>query len=408
MEMKKKNTSRYTVPQHWIRYDKAAILDLLIAAKTEAGILRQMPYLPQWIEEVHEEQLRLEAAGTSRIEGAEFSEGEQAEALMPDAPGHLTYSQRQLRAADATYRWLRLQPADRPVNAEFILEIHRRIVTGCDDDRCEPGALRPAAWNVTFGTPRCRGVEGGDDCRAAFAAFCRAIAGAFRQHDGILQAIATHYHIGAMHPFGDGNGRTARAVEAFMMRRASVNDLVMVSLSNYYYDHKDAYLAALDKSRQRGHDLTPFLMFALPAVAERCRAVAAEIVVNHQRTLFREFARSLFGQLRSPRRRVIAERQLQILEVLLTGGPMELRDLLNRTAVHYNALKFLERAQMRDVVGLFILDAIAIEDGQFQVNLAWPQQVSESELLERYESMPVAVSARHPAMAKLSRLLGRR
>ena len=38
--MKKKNTSRYTVPQHWIGYDKAAILDLLIAAKTEAGILR--------------------------------------------------------------------------------------------------------------------------------------------------------------------------------------------------------------------------------------------------------------------------------------------------------------------------------------------------------------------------------
>ena len=408
MEMTKKNTSRYTVPQHWIRYDKAAILDLLIAAKTEAGILRQMPYLPQWIEEVHEEQLRLEAAGTSRIEGAEFSEREQAEALMPDAPGHLTYSQRQLRAADATYRWLRLQPADRPVNAEFILEIHRRIVTGCDDDRCEPGALRPAAWNVTFGTPRCRGVEGGDDCRAAFAALCRAIAGAFRQHDGIIQAMATHYHIGAMHPFGDGNGRTARAVEAFMMRRASVNDLVMVSLSNYYDDHKDAYLMALDESRQRGHDLTPFLMFALPAVAERCRAVAAKIVVNHQRTLFREFARSLFGQLRSPRRRVIAERQLQILEVLLTGGPMELRDLLHRTAVHYNALKFLERAQMRDVVGLFILDAIAIEDGRFQVNLAWPQQVSESELLERYESMPVAVSARHPAMAKLSRLLGRR
>ena len=406
--MTKKNTSRYIVPQHWIRYDKAAILDLLIAAKTEAGILRQMPYLPQWIEEVHEEQLRLEAAGTSRIEGAEFSEREQVEALMPDAPVHLTYSQRQLRAADATYRWLRLQPADRPVNAEFILEIHRRIVTGCDDDRCEPGALRPAAWNVTFGTPRCRGVEGGDDCRAAFDALCRAIAGAFRQHDGIIQAMATHYHIGAMHPFGDGNGRTARAVEAFMMRRASVNDLVMVSLSNYYYDHKDAYLAALDESRQRGHDLTPFLMFALPAVAERCRAVAAEIVVNHQRTLFREFARSLFGQLRSPRRRVIAERQLQILEVLLTGGPMELRDLLHRTAVHYNALKFLERAQMRDVVGLFILDAIAIEDGQFQVNLAWPQQVSESELLERYESMPVAVSARHPAMAKLSRLLGRR
>ena len=408
MEMNAKNTSRYTAPQQWTRYDKTAILDRLIAAKTEAGVLRQMPYLPQWVEELHEEQLRLEAVGTSRIEGAEFSEREQAEALVPDAPMHLTHSQRQLRAADATYRWLQSRPEDRPVNAEFILEIHRRIVTGCDDDHCEPGALRPAAWNVIFGTPRCRGVEGGDDCRAAFDALCRAIAGEFRQHDGIVQALAVHYHIGAMHPFGDGHGRTARAVEAFMMRRAGVNDLVMVSLSNYYYDHKDAYLAALYESRQRGHDLTPFLLFALPAVTERCRAVAQKIVVNHKHTLFREFARSLFGQLRSPRHRVIAERQLHLLEVLLMGGPMELSDLSHRTAVHYNALKFPQRALIRDVIGLIDLKAIAIEDGQFQVNSAWSQQFSESELLERYESMPAAVSARHPAMARLSQLLSRR
>ena len=73
MEMTRKNTSRYIVPQHWIRYDKAAILDLLIAAKTEAGILRQMPYLPQWIEEVHEEQLRADRIAHFKLVLLEFS-----------------------------------------------------------------------------------------------------------------------------------------------------------------------------------------------------------------------------------------------------------------------------------------------------------------------------------------------
>ena len=43
-----------------------------------------------------------------------------------------------------------------------------------------------------------------------------------------------------MHPFDDGNGRTARALEAFMLRQAGVNDMVMVSLSNYYYEHKES------------------------------------------------------------------------------------------------------------------------------------------------------------------------
>ena len=407
------DVSRYTAPKQWIRYDAAAIFGLLVEARTAGGVLNRLPYLHRWIEQVHEEQLRLEAAGTSRIEGAEFTRPEEDEALAPDAFARtdLTRSQRQLRSADAAYRWLRDQPSDRPVTAEFVLDVHRRMVTGCDDDHCEPGALRPADWNVTFGTPRCRGVQGGDACRAAFEALCAAVAGEFRQHDRIIQAVAVHYHMGAMHPFGDGNGRTARALEAFMLRQAGVNDVVMISLSNDYYERKDEYMAALYESRRNGHDLTPFLRFALSAVTRRCNAVAAAIVANNRRTLFREFATSLFGQLRSPRRRVLAERQLKILGSLLDGGgSMGLDDMGNRAFVHYQGLKFPARALVRDLIGLLDLSAITYDSAanRVAVNLDWPQQSSESELLERYEKMPSAASARHPAMTELSRLLGRR
>ncbi len=408
--MTPESVSRYALPQQWIGYDAAALLDLLIQAKTAAGVLNRMPYLPQWIEQVHEEQLRLEAAGTSRIEGAEFTQREQEEALAADAAARsdLTRSQRQLRSADATYRWLRSQPSEQPVTSEFILNIHRRMVTGCDDDRCQPGGLRPDGWNVTFGTPRCRGVEGGRGCRAAFDALGRAVAGEFRRHDPVVQAMAAHYHIGAMHPFGDGNGRTARALEAFMLRRAGVNNVVMVSLSNYYYDRKEEYLEALSASRRKGHDLTPFLRFGLQGVAERCNAVAGAIVANHRRTLFREFARSLFGRLRSPRRRVLAERQLQILDILLGGGSLGASELATRALVHYQGLKFPANALGRDLGDLLGLDAIALDSGRISVNLDWPQQFSESELLERIEKLPSAASTRRPAMADLSRLLGRR
>ena len=404
------SVSRYAIPRQWIRYDLAAVFESLVQAKTSAGILNRMPHLPQWIEQVHEEQLRLEAAGTSRIEGAEFTQREQEEALAPDVPARadLTHSQRQLRSADATYRWLRSLPADRWITTDLILDVHRRIVTGCDDDHCEPGALRPDGWNVTFGTPLCRGVEGGAECRIAFDSLCSAIAGEFRQHDRIIQAVATHYHVGSMHPFGDGNGRTARALEAFMLRQAGVNDMVMVSLSNYYYEHKEEYLAALFASRQAGHDLTGFLQFALRAVADRCNAVAAAITANHKRTLYREFARSLFGQLRSPRRRVLADRQLRIVEFLLEGGSISLNELVNRVRGDYSSLKFPVRALVRDLRALIELSAITLDDERVIANLDWPQQFSGSELLQRYESMPSAASASNPAMAKLSRLLGRR
>ena len=404
------NVSRYAPPARWIYYDQAAILEQLVEAKTAAGVLRQLPYLPQWVEAVHQEQLRLEAAGTSRIEGAEFTPQEEDEALAPDAGTRtdLTYSQRQLRAAEATYQWIASQPPDRPVNRGFMLEVHRRIVTGCEDDHCEPGALRGYGYNVTFGLPRCRGAEGGDDCQGAFDALCSAIEGEFREHDGVIQAMAVHYHIGAMHPFGDGNGRTARAVEAFMLRKAGVGDRIMVSLSNYYYSHQDNYRDALFESRQRGHDLTPFLRFALSAVAERCNAVSGEILVNHKRTLFREFARSLFGRLRSPRRRVLAERQLQVLEALLSSDSIDVGTLFRHTMTHYLNLRVPMRAQVRDLIALLDLGAVEFHGDDIRVNLEWPQQFSESELLERYENMPSAVSANHPAMPELSRLLGRR
>ena len=220
--------------------------------------------------------------------------------------------------------------------------------------------------------------------------------------------MAVHYHISAMHPFGDGNGRTARAVEAFLLRKAGVSDRIMVSLSNYYYSHQDEYRVALFESRQLGHDLTPFLRFALAAVAERCNAVSEEILVNHKRALFREFARSLFGQLRSPRRRVLVERQLQMLESLLDSASMDLFGFITRTGVNYQNLKYPSRAQIRDMVGLIDLGAVDFDGGNIRVNLEWPQQFSESELLERYENMPSAVSANHPAMPELSRLLRRR
>ena len=193
-----------------------------------------------------------------------------------------------------------------------------------------------------------------------------------------------------------------------MLRQAGVNDMVMVSLSNYYYEHKDEYLAALFASRGENHDLTPFLRFALGAVAERCNAVAGAITAHHERTLFREFARSLFGQLRSPRRRVLADRQLRVLDVLLEVGSIGLDELVNRVRADYGDLKFPVRALARDLVELIDLSAIVLDEERVTVNLSWPQQFSDSELLARYESMPSAASTRNPAMATLSKLLGRR
>jgi Fic family protein len=38
----------------------------------------------------------------------------------------------------------------------------------------------------------------------------------------VIQALALRYHFAAMHSFMDGNGRTARALEALMLQRVGL------------------------------------------------------------------------------------------------------------------------------------------------------------------------------------------
>jgi hypothetical protein len=73
----------------------------------------------------------------------------------------------------------------------LIGEVHRRLVSGCDDDHCAPGRLRTRDQNVTFGAPRHRGAEGGEECEAALRGLVAAARGPFREHDPLIQALAT-------------------------------------------------------------------------------------------------------------------------------------------------------------------------------------------------------------------------
>jgi Fic family protein len=369
----------------------------LVEAKSAVQSLTALPYQKSWVEALQELQLKREVAGTSRIEGAEFTERELEEAVRPDvSPEELrTRSQRQARAAMLAYRWIGELTADRPVSADLVREIHRRLVTGCDEDHCPPGVLRGRDYNVTFGIPPHRGAEGGPLCEEAFAGLLQSTQTEFHDHDPLVQAMALHYHLAAMHPFLDGNGRTARAMEALVLRRAGLTDRAFVAMSNYYYDEKPAYLRILSEVRQGGHDLTPFLIFALKGVRIQCERLTAEIRKHMQRALFRDTMYSLFNRLETKRKRVIGERQIEILKILLDEERLRIFDLFVRTKPLYTFIKNESGALVRDLTQLENLKAINLRwnpsnrDEQIvTINLDWPQEIDEGEFLRRMKAMP--------------------
>ncbi|MDR1497708.1 MAG: Fic family protein [Puniceicoccales bacterium] len=381
----------YSIPRNWIAYDLTAISTLLIEAKSTLLALTSMPRQRSWTEKLQVIQLKQEIAGTSKIEGAEFY-GDEFERAMSGTPEQLaTRSQKQAAAAAATYRWLETIPTDKRVNADFILSIHKRIVTGCDDDRCRPGALRKRDENVTFGIPRHQGVEGGEPCALAFNALIEAAQSVFPRHDPLVQAFAFHYHIAAMHPFLDGNGRTVRALESFLLRKAGMRDTLCIAMSNYYNENKEEYLRVLADTREKGHDLTAFIAFALRGLTRQCANLLAEIAKRISKEIYRNTVADLFGRLESKKSRVLSERHEKILNLFLEKDEIPLPNLPPLCQEFYHVKNF-RKMLLRDMNRLIRIRAILPENRDnsllLKVNLKWSEQISDSLFLKRIKAMP--------------------
>lgn len=386
---------RYEMPRDWIAYDRMEIMDELIGAKSAMLALTGIPYQRSWADELQKIQLKREVAGTSRIEGAEFTEKELEAAMRETAQQLETRSQRQAAAAVATYRWLAGLPADRPVDVALVMEVHRRMVTGCDDDHCPPGRMRERDQNVTFGAPRHRGCEGGQGCEEAMQKLTAAAGTVFRGHDPLIQALALHYHFAAIHPFLDGNGRTARALEALMLQRTGLRDTLFIAMSNYYYEHKVGYLNALHETGEAGHNLTAFLKFALRGIESQSSRLFVEIKQQVSKALFRNTVTDLFGRLQTQRKRAISERQARLLNLLLDVDDITLAELTKRT-VHFYTVKEPWKALIRDLNYLIELKAIRAEalpersGHRIFIRLEWPTEITETEFFRQVKAMPKA------------------
>src|SRR5437762_2771506 len=145
------NVIQYALPRNWIKYDRQAIFNELTNAKAAVMGLKTIPFQRRWIEELQQMQLKMEVAGTSQIEGADFAANELDVALKAEtAEQLLTRSQKQANAAKHTYRWIASLADSQAINADLICGIHKMLVKGCDDDHCEPGIIRHPDQNVTF------------------------------------------------------------------------------------------------------------------------------------------------------------------------------------------------------------------------------------------------------------------
>lgn len=93
---------------------------------------------------------------------------------------------------------------------------------------------------------------------------------------GIIRALLAHLYIAWIHPFADGNGRTARALEFQILLAAGVPDVAAHLLSNYYNETRATYYEQLAQSSQKSV-IFPFLEYAIQGFVESLQETLKEI-----------------------------------------------------------------------------------------------------------------------------------
>ncbi len=103
---------------------------------------------------------------------------------------------------------------------------------------------------------------------------------------------------------GDGNGRTARAAESYLLYQAGVNARGFYSLANYYYRNRAEYINHLRRVQSRARDdLTRFVLFALRGLSEELEAVHGDVIDEVRIISFRDHAGEVLrcaGKLGTP------------------------------------------------------------------------------------------------------------
>jgi Fic family protein len=80
--------------------------------------------------------------------------------------------------------------------------------------------------------------------------------------EAVIEAIITHVYIAWIHPFLDGNGKTARLLKFYLLLRAGVPSIASHILSNHYNNTRAEYYRQLQYASETG-DLSAFIEYAL-------------------------------------------------------------------------------------------------------------------------------------------------
>ncbi len=113
----------------------------------------------------------------------------------------------------------------------------------------------------------------------------------------IARAVMAHLYIAWIHPFGDGNGRTARLIEYQILMQSGLVPLPAGHLpSNHYNKTRLRYYEELDQASQNGGNVIPFLLYAVEGFVDGLREQLDYIRDQQWRVAWENYVHEYFGK----------------------------------------------------------------------------------------------------------------
>ena len=96
--------------------------------------------------------------------------------------------------------------------------------------------------------------------------------------DAVIEAGIAHYEFVRIHPFADGNGRTARALATLILYLRGFDAKQFFCLDDYYDSDRPAYYKILQSVDQKTCDLTSWIDYFVEGVKVSILAVKEKII----------------------------------------------------------------------------------------------------------------------------------
>ena len=345
---------------------------ILGEARSKCDHLARVPMPPDYARELHEINLSKGVHATTAIEGNTLSEEEVAAILRRRSTStEPNYQVREvenvLKAYNSVLDVLRSTGAPR-LTPVLIQQFNQQVLDGLNlPAEVKPGEIRH--HSVTVGPYRGPDWE---RCEELVQKMCDWLNGPSFSGDGvmrvpvaIIKASLAHLYLAWIHPFGDGNGRTARLCEFLVLVTCGVPTSAAHLISNHCNKTRDEYYRQLQYASESGGDVTRFLSYCSSGFVEGLGEQLRWIYDRQFRLTWHEYV----GMQVTGRDPDMRERRALIAQVLLFREPVAKRDIPRLTpelAQIYAASG--PKTLTRDLNELVSIGLLRTVDGRYQAD----------------------------------------